>query len=117
MLDTYESCVYEIQTIAQWNNIIKTAADAIIIIDFYAVWCGPCKAVKPKYEMLAETYKDMNNILFLSVDIEKVPQLSDKFEITSMPTFLVVHKDQITKRISGGNIKEIDFAIKLILDS
>ena len=108
--------VYEIQTIAQWNEIIKKAGDSIIIIDFYAVWCGPCKAVKPKYEMLAETYKDLN-ILFLSVDIEKVPQLSDKFEITSMPTFLVVHKDKITKRITGGNIGEIDFAIKLILDS
>lgn len=108
--------VYEIQNIAQWNEIIKTAGDTIIIIDFYAVWCGPCKAVKPKYEMLAETYKDLS-VLFLSVDIEKVPQLSDKFEITSMPTFLVVHKDQVKKRISGGNIKEIDFAIKLILDS
>jgi thioredoxin 1 len=108
--------VYEIQNIAQWNEIIKTAGDTILIIDFYAVWCGPCKAVKPKYEMLAETYKDLS-VLFLSVDIEKVPQLSDKFEITSMPTFLVVHKDQVKKRISGGNIKEIDFAIKLILDN
>jgi len=112
--------VYEIQNISQWNEIIKTASNTIIIIDFYAVWCGPCKAVKPKYEMLAETYKDLrdlNNIVFLSVDIEKVPQLSDKFEITSMPTFLVIHKDKVIKRISGGNIGEIDFAIKLILDN
>ena len=108
------SYVYEITDIGQFHDIIDNSLNSIIVIDFYATWCGPCKAIKPKYEMLAETYAHLD-VLFLSTDIEKVPLLAEKFVITSMPTFIIIHKNEVKKKIMGGDIKAIDFALDLIL--
>ena len=58
------------------------------IIDFYADWCGPCKAVAPVLEELSETYKDRLDIYKLDTDAEQ--ELSALFGIQSIPTFLFI---------------------------
>ena len=58
------------------------------IIDFYADWCGPCKAVAPVLEVLADTYKDQLLIYKLDTDAEQ--ELSALFGIQSIPTFLFI---------------------------
>ncbi|MGV3656804.1 MAG: thioredoxin [Chitinophagaceae bacterium] len=58
------------------------------IIDFYADWCGPCKAVAPVLEELSETYKDKVDIYKLDTDAEQ--ELSAMFGIQSIPTFLFI---------------------------
>ncbi len=58
------------------------------IIDFYADWCGPCKAVAPVLEELSETYKDQVDIYKLDTDAEQ--ELSALFGIQSIPTFLFI---------------------------
>jgi len=61
------------------------------IIDFYADWCGPCKAVAPVLEELSETYKDKVDIYKLDTDAEQ--ELSALFGIQSIPTFLFIPMD------------------------
>ena len=58
------------------------------IIDFYADWCGPCKAVAPVLEVLSDTYKDQLLIYKLDTDAEQ--ELSALFGIQSIPTFLFI---------------------------
>lgn len=58
------------------------------IIDFYADWCGPCKAVAPTLEQLSEEYK--NKIEIYKVDTDKEVELSQLFSIQSIPTFLFI---------------------------
>ena len=57
----------------------KYLGDKPAIIDFYATWCGPCKAVSPIMEELAEEYKD--SIYIYKVDTEQEKELSDFFGI------------------------------------
>lgn len=60
--------------------------DKPCLIDFYADWCGPCKAVAPVLEDLAGEYK--NDIYIYKVDTEAEPELSAAFDIRSIPTLL-----------------------------
>lgn len=66
----------------------KYLGDKPAIIDFYATWCGPCKAVSPIMEELAEEYKD--SIYVYKIDTDKEQELSALFGIRSIPSVLFI---------------------------
>ena len=61
------------------------------IIDFYADWCGPCKAVAPILEELSNEYKDQ--VVIYKIDTDKEQELSTLFGIQSIPTLLFIPRD------------------------
>ena len=61
------------------------------IVDFYAEWCGPCKAVAPILEELSDEYKD--KVVIYKIDTDKEQELSSLFGIQSIPTLLFIPKD------------------------
>lgn len=60
-------------------------ADGIVFVDFWAAWCGPCRAFAPVFEKAAENHPD---IVFGKVDTEVEQQLASNFRITSIPTLM-----------------------------
>ena len=88
--------------------------DKPAIVDFYATWCGPCKAVAPILEELAAEYAD--KIVVYKVDTDKQQDLAADFGIRSIPTLLFIPKDG-TPQMSVGGMGKADFvrAIKEIL--
>lgn len=58
----------EPKTLAAFKELI--AQDKLVIVDFHAVWCGPCKLIAPKLHKFAETYADA---VFAKVDVDEVP--------------------------------------------
>ena len=74
------------------DTIESTIADNdIVLIDFWAEWCGPCRSFAPTYEQMSEKYP---NITFAKVDTEAEQELAGGFGIRSIPT-LVAFRDQI----------------------
>ena len=74
------------------DNIQSTIENNdIVIIDFWASWCGPCQAFKPIFEAASEQHDD---VTFASVNTEEQAQLAAMFQIRSIPT-LVVFREQI----------------------
>ncbi|KAJ0423548.1 thioredoxin-like protein [Aspergillus carlsbadensis] len=83
-----------------------------VVVDFFATWCGPCKAVAPVVGKLSETYP---NVRFIQVDVDKARSIAQEHEVRAMPTF-VLYKDgkALDKRVVGGNMKELEEGIKSI---
>ncbi|PWY93965.1 thioredoxin-domain-containing protein [Aspergillus sclerotioniger CBS 115572] len=81
-----------------------------VVVDFFATWCGPCKAVAPVVGKLSETY---TNVRFIQVDVDKVRSVAQELEVRAMPTFVLFKDGQLQeKRVVGGNMKELEAAIK-----
>ncbi len=79
------------------------SADVPILVDFWAVWCGPCRMVAPVLEQIAEEHKGKIRIHKLNVDDE--PQLARRFDVMSIPTLLLFKDGVLKKRLVGAKGK------------
>jgi len=74
-----------------------------ILVDFWAVWCGPCRAVSPILDQIAEENPDKLEVVKLNVD--ENPQLAVKYQITSIPAMKVFKGGEVVKTVIGAKPK------------
>lgn len=81
-VETFKSKIYDFEKNAAWTFVGTKPA----IIDFYAEWCGPCKAVSSVIERVAKEYEGKIDVY--KIDIDDQPELAKRFDIRSIPTLL-----------------------------
>jgi len=85
------------------DNLQDTIANnEIVIIDFWAPWCGPCKSFAPIYDAVSEKHDD---VVFAKVNTEDEQELAGSFQIRSIPT-LMIFRDQIAIFSQAGMLPE-----------
>lgn len=85
-------------------------ADKPVLVDFFATWCGPCQMVGPLVEQLSE---EMSGVKFVKVNIDEEPELAARYQVESIPTFLLVKNGTVLKREIGALPKQ---ALKQMLE-
>lgn len=86
------------------NNEWKYLGDKPAIIDFYATWCGPCKAVAPVLEELAKEYD--GKLYIYKVDVDQEQELAGIFGISSVPTLLFIPMNENPQMATGAMPKD-----------
>jgi thioredoxin 1 len=75
-----------------------------VLVDFYADWCGPCKAMKPTLEKFEES----SNVPLVKVNVDEEPEISQKYGIRSIPCFIVIEDGkELTKKIGMQSIDQL----------
>lgn len=79
-----------------------------MIIDFTAVWCGPCRIIAPVF---AEYAKKFPGAIFLKVDVDELKEVAEEYKIEAMPTFLFIKDGEKVHTVVGGKKDEIEAKI------
>lgn len=89
----------------EFTKKLDEAGEKLVLIDFHATWCGPCKRIAPFVESLAEEYKD--KLIVLKADVDEVEELAASQKVTVMPTFVVFLKGKRVADFSGANEEKL----------
>merc|ERR1712045_415162 len=86
--------------LAELKADIAAAGDKLVVIDFFAEWCGPCKKIAP---MIEEMSKTETNVVFLKVDVDVNEEGAEAYNVTAMPTFVFIQNGVKVADLMGAN--------------
>lgn len=81
-------------------NTIKAAQGKLVVVDFSATWCGPCKKIAPRFEALSNQYPDVS---FVHIDVDKFRDHEDIKSVKGVPHFKFIKNGQLLEEFSGAN--------------
>lgn len=93
----------ELNNKAEYQALLNQ--DKPILLDFYADWCGPCQALLPTVEALAEKHKE--NFEIVKVNVDKNPELAQEFGVRSIPSLFFIENNEVKENLLGNQPKSV----------
>jgi len=82
------------------RDVLEQSRNSVVVVDFWAAWCGPCRAVAPEVARVASELT--GRALVLKVDIDKLPALANRYNVTSIPSFAVIRDGVVVAQRAGA---------------
>ena len=79
------------------------ASSQVAVVDFWATWCGPCRAIAPIIEELSDEYA--GRVLVGKVDVDSNPETAMEYNIRSIPTILIIKNGEVVDKHVGATTK------------
>ncbi|NEQ81277.1 MAG: thioredoxin [Moorea sp. SIO2I5] len=89
---------------------LLSGSDVPVLVDFYAIWCGPCQMMTPILEQVNAELKDRLKVV--KIDTDKYPQLASQYGIEALPTLVLFKNGQPQQRIEG--LRQAEDLIQLL---
>ncbi|XP_075166676.1 thioredoxin-2-like [Haematobia irritans] len=102
--------LFSIEHKDDFNNIIKEAGDRIIMFEFFAPWCGPCKILTTTLTDMAQEYQ--GKLLIVKIDVDEFEDLAVENNVTAMPTFLIMQNKKILHQFSSSNAENLQETVE-----
>jgi thioredoxin 1 len=99
--------------IKEFNEALVESGQKPVVVDFYATWCGPCKMIAPFFDSLDKKYNSA--ITFIKIDVDIVGDVAEKYDVNSLPTFMVFWNQEPTKIVNGANQKVLERLVESLL--
>ncbi|MDV3278527.1 MAG: thioredoxin [Nitrososphaerales archaeon] len=90
----------EINRVTEENFQDLVSKNPIAFLDFWAVWCGPCRIMEPVVEKLAAKYSD--KVVFGKINVDEEMNLSSRYQVFSIPTFMIFKKGKPMDAVIGA---------------
>lgn len=102
-----------INSVEEFNNIVLSATSWVVLVDFFAEWCGPCKMIAPILDELSTDYEGKAKIV--KVDTDELGELAWKYNVFSIPTVLLFNNGELIGEPNVGAFPKEEYA--KLLDS
>lgn len=101
--------IIEIKSTEEFLKTLEAHKNEIIVLDFFADWCGPCKRLGEVLHSAIEVEGKYPNVIFLKVNVdnEECTKLADKFQVSSIPRVIIFKGKTVKGDILGTNVSEI----------
>nr|BAH22827.1 thioredoxin [Sebastes schlegelii] len=101
----------EVTTLVEFEAILKEeAGDQLVAVDFTAKWCPPCKVIGPKFEEMVPIFNkegEKEKVIFLKVDVDEGDEITEKYPVKAMPTFMFFKNAKKVDELVGADEKKL----------
>lgn len=87
------------------DNFKDEVATGVVLVDFYATWCGPCKMIAPVLDQLAQEFEGKAKIV--KIDVDESPAIAEQYSIMSIPTLILFKDGETVDQVAGFQSKEM----------
>lgn len=94
---------------ANFDEVVRS--NSVVLVDFWAPWCGPCRMVGPFIDQIAAEYE--GKAVVGKVNVDDNPDIAGRFQVSTIPTIMVFHNGSMVERTVGARPKA---ALKQLLD-
>ncbi|KAF4339667.1 thioredoxin [Fusarium beomiforme] len=90
--------VHEVKSLPEFRDVLEK--NKVVLVDFWATWCGPCRFISPIVEKLSES---VDTIHFIKVDVDVAEDVSQEYGIRAMPTFMLFKDGEKVDEVVGAD--------------
>ncbi|CAG7861480.1 hypothetical protein BRARA_I01605 [Brassica rapa] len=109
--ETKNGLVVEMESRRQWRSLFDSlkGSNKLLVIDFTAAWCGPCKAMEPRVKEIVSRYPEA---VFARVDVDRFMDVAGTYRANTLPAFVFVKRGEEIDRVVGAKPDELVYKIE-----